>query len=44
MQEPKEKGEVMRHAVRLIKSKGDHAVDHTNMMAERMQDTGDEKD
>ena len=44
MQEPKEKGEIMRHAVRLVKSKGDGAVDHANKMAEMMQEEGDEED
>ena len=44
MQNPKEKGEIMRHAMRLVKSKGDGAVDHANKMAERMQETGDEDD
>ena len=42
MQDPKGKGEIMRHAVRLVKSKGGGAVDHANKMAERMQETGDE--
>ncbi len=44
MQKPKEKGEIMRHAIRLVKSKGDGAVDHANKMAKRMEETGDEDD
>ena len=42
MIKPKETGEIMRTAMRLVSSKGDGAVDHANKMAERMQDTGDE--
>ena len=34
----------MRHAVRLVKSKGDGAVDHANKMAEMMQEEGDKED
>ena len=44
MQKPKETGEIMRHALMLVNSKGDGAVDHANKMAERMQETGDEDD
>ena len=44
MKKPKEKGEIMRHAVRLVKSKGDEAVDHANKMAKKMRETGDEED
>ena len=44
MQDPKGKGEIMRHTVRLVKSKGDDAVDHANTMAKRMEETGDEDD
>jgi len=44
MQNPKEKGEIMRHAMRLVKSKGDGAIDHGNKMVERMQEEGDEED
>ena len=44
MQKPEEKGEIMRHALMLVNSKGDGAVDHANKMAERMQETGDEDD
>ena len=43
-EEPREKGEIMRHAMRLVNSKGKSAVDHANMMAKRMQETGDEDD
>ena len=43
MQKPRETGEIMRHAMMLVNSKGDGAVDHANKMAERMQDTGDEE-
>ena len=44
MQKPKEKGEIMRHAIRLVKSKGDDAVHHANKMVKRMEETGDEDD
>ena len=44
MQKPKEKGEIMRHAMMLVKSKGDGAVKHANKMAERMQEEGDEEE
>ena len=44
MQEPKDKGEIMRHAVMLVKTRGDSAVDHANKMAKSMQETGDEDD
>ncbi len=43
MEEPKEKGEIMRHATRLVNTMGDGAVDHAKKMAERMQDEGDEE-
>ncbi len=32
----------MRHALMLVNSKGDGAVDHANKMSEKMQDAGDE--
>ena len=44
MQKPEEKGEIMRHALMFVNSKGVGAVDHANKMAERMQETGDEDD
>ena len=44
MKKSKETGEIMRHALLLVNSKGDGAVDHANKMARRMQDTGDEED
>ena len=44
MKKPKKTGEIMRHALMLVNSKGDGAVDHANKMARRMQDTGDEED
>ncbi len=44
MKKPGGKGEIMRHALMLVNSKGDGAVDHANKMARRMQDTGDEED
>ena len=44
MQKPRETGEIMRHALMLVNSKGDGAVDHANKMVERMRDTGDEED
>ena len=40
----REKGEIMRHAVMLVTSMGDGAVDHAHKMAKRMQETGDEED
>ena len=42
MKEPMEKGEIMRHALMLVKTRGDSAVDHANKMVKRMQETGDE--
>ena len=44
MEKPRETGEIMRHALMLVNSKGEGAIDHANKMARRMQDTGDEKD
>ncbi len=44
MQDPMEKGEIMRHAARLVNSMGDSAVDHAKKMAKRMQETGDKDD
>lgn len=35
-------GEIMRNALRLVKSKGDDALDYTNKMVERMEETGEE--
>jgi hypothetical protein len=43
-EKPMEKGEIMRHAVMLVNSMGDRAVDHAHKMAERMQESGDEED
>ena len=43
MERPKEKGEIMRHAVRLVNSMGHDAVDHANKMVERMEGEGDEE-
>ena len=34
----------MRHAIRLVKSKGEGAVNHANKMVERMQEEGDEEE
>ncbi len=44
MKKSKETVEIMRHALMLVNSKGDGAIDHANKMARRMQDTGDEDD
>ena len=44
MKKPKERGEIMRHALMLVNSKGKSAVDHANKMAKRMKETGDEDD
>lgn len=37
-------GEIMRNAMRLVKYRGQKALDYAEMMAERMQDEGDESD
>ncbi len=37
-------GEVMRNALRLIKTRGDDALDFANRKAEWMIDNGDEED
>jgi len=42
--ESKGKGEIMRHAVMLVGTKGDKAVDHANRMAKRMEEAGKEED
>ena len=44
MPEPGSKGEVMRNAQRLVKAKGDKALDYAEKMAKRMQETGEEED
>ena len=44
MQIPKTKGEIMRNAQLLVSSKGDGALDHAEMMAERMHEMGSEED
>ena len=44
MEKPRETGEIMRHALMLVNSKGEGAIDHANKMARRMEDTGDEED
>ena len=44
MEKPKEKGEIMRNAQRLLTTRGDGALGYAKKMAERMQDTGDEED
>ena len=44
MQKPGSKGEVMRNAQRLVKTKGDKALVYAEKMAKRMQDTGEEED
>ncbi len=43
-EQSREKGEIMRHAVMLVNTMGDGAVDHAHKMAERMQEAGDEED
>ncbi len=44
MGKPREKGEILRHAMLLVTSMGAGAVDHANKMVKRMQKTGDEED
>ncbi len=38
------KGEVMRNAMRLVKTRGEGALQFAKSQAERMQDDGDEED
>ncbi len=38
------KGEVMRNAMRLVKTRGEGALQFAKSQAERMQDEGDEED
>ena len=38
------KGEIMRNAQRLIGTRGDGALGYANIMAERMQEEGDEEE
>ena len=38
------KGEVLRNAVRLVKARGDGALQYAISQAERMQDDGEEED
>ena len=44
MQEPKGKGEIMRNAQRLLKTRGDGALGYSKKMTERMQKEGDEEE
>ena len=44
MDETRSNGEIMRNALRLVKYRGDGALDYTEMMVGRMQDEGDEHD
>ncbi len=44
MEKPREKGEILRHAMLLVTSMGGGAVDHANKMVKKMQKTGDEED
>ena len=44
MKKPATKGEIMRNAQLLIRSKGDRALDHAEKMVKRMQKTGEEED
>jgi len=41
---PSEKGEIIRNARRLLKSKGDGALNYAKKMAERMQESGEDED
>ena len=38
------KGEILRNAMRLVKTRGDGALKYAKRKAERMQDDGDEED
>ncbi len=38
------KGEVLRNAMRLVKARGDDALQYAKRKAERMQDEGEEED
>ena len=38
------RGEIMKRAQLLIKGKGDAALDYSNKMAARMEETGDQDD
>ncbi|MCH7935634.1 MAG: hypothetical protein IH994_00905 [Proteobacteria bacterium] len=38
------KGEVMRNAMRLVKTRGEGALQYAKSKAERMQDVGEEED
>jgi len=44
MKTPYEKGEIMRNAQRLIKSKGDKALGYAKRVAEKKKEAGAEKD
>ncbi len=44
MEKPRDKGEILRHAMMLVNSMGGGAVDHANKMVKRMQEKGDEDD
>ena len=44
MDKTSNKGEIMRNAQRLLKSKGNGAVGYAENMAERMRETGEEED
>ncbi len=44
MNKPASKGEIMRNALRLLKTKGDGALGYAEKKAERMRETGDEND
>ena len=39
-----EKGEILRNARRLVKTKGDGALGYAEKMAKKMRDTGEEDD
>ena len=41
MQKPATKGEIMRNAQLLVRSKGDGALGHAEKMVKRMQETGE---
>ena len=42
MNEPWEKGEILRNAQRLVNIKGEGALKHAHFIAGRMEETGDE--
>jgi len=44
VKDSKEKGEILRNAIRLLKTKGDGALGYAEKMVEKTQESGNEKD